>query len=215
MKITYLAHSCFLIETKDNVSIIIDPYRPGAFGDAIKYKPIDIPADIVLITHEHADHNAVDEVRGSPQIVRKSGEWIVKGIPILGIKTYHDTVEGRERGTNNIYVIESDGIRLAHLGDLGHLLSEKEKKALGDIDVLFTPVGGLFTINPSEAWKNAEFIGPKVVIPMHFKTEAITFQLSPLGEFLKVAQWPVIEKGKETEVVLPDREEVWIMMPSR
>lgn len=214
MILTYIAHSCFHIKTKDNISIVIDPYKPGAFGGAISYKPVGVSADIVLITHEHADHNAVEEIKGKPEVVRKPGEWIIKGIPIFGIRTYHDKMQGKERGPNTVYILEADGIRIAHLGDLGHLIGETEKRQLGDIDVLLTPVGGVFTIGPEEAWEIAELISPKIIIPMHYKTPFTSFPLASVNEFTKGIDRVKI-KDPEVEIALPTQREVWVLKPLR
>ncbi len=185
MKIRYLGHASFAIETKDGVKIITDPYRSGAYDGAVGYKEIDEEADIVTVTHSHDDHNAVDTVKGKPVVVDTPGEHEVKGIKIRGIKTYHDPNKGAERGENTIYVYEIEGKKLCHLGDLGEEITHDKAKEIGEVDILFIPVGGYFTIDAKQADSVIEKLNPKVVIPMHYKTDAINFPISPVEEFLK------------------------------
>ena len=185
MKIRYLGHSAFAIETKDGVKIITDPYRPNSYDGAVGYKEIDESADIVTVTHFHDDHNAVDTIKNNPEVVDKPGEHEVKGIKIKGVKTYHDSNQGKERGENTVYVYEIEGKKVCHLGDLGEVISDEKAKEIGEVDILLIPVGGYFTINSEEADKVIEKLNPKIVIPMHFKTEVLGFPIAPVDEFLK------------------------------
>jgi L-ascorbate metabolism protein UlaG (beta-lactamase superfamily) len=214
MKITYMAHACFYIETSEGVGIIVDPYQPGSFGNALRYEPIGMRANIVLVTHEHADHNATDQVMGNPEIVKGPGKWEIMGIKVNGIETFHDENRGADRGKNTVFLIEAEGLRLVHLGDLGHSLTEREKEELGKVDVLFTPVGGFFTIGPEEAWNIVELLDPKIVIPMHYKTPKVDFPISPLDEFLR-GRSGIRKFGSEVEVQLPAEREIWVLTPSR
>ena len=147
MKIKYYGHSAFLITSNQGSKIIIDPYEPGAFGGQLSYGKIKDQADIVLTSHDHADHNYTKDLPGAPQVVKGSGSKTVKGISIKGIATYHDPSKGSERGTNTIFTLKIDNIQLCHLGDLGHLLSDKELAEIGPVDILLIPVGGYFTID--------------------------------------------------------------------
>jgi L-ascorbate metabolism protein UlaG (beta-lactamase superfamily) len=185
MKIKYYGHSAFLITSNQGSKIIIDPYEPGAFGGQLSYGKIKDQADIVLTSHDHADHNYTKDIPGAPQIVEGSGSKTVKGISIKGIATYHDPSKGNERGTNTIFTLKIDNIHICHLGDLGHLLSDKELAEIGPVDILLIPVGGYFTIDSKEATRVAEQIKPKIVIPMHFKTEKCGFPIAPVEDFLK------------------------------
>lgn len=185
MKIKWYGHAAFLITSDQGIKIIIDPYEPGAFGGQLSYGKIKDPADIVLISHDHADHNYTKDLTGSPQIVKGSGSKTVKGIVIKGISTYHDPSKGSERGTNTLFTMKIDQIQLCHLGDLGHVLSDQELAEVGPVDILLTPVGGFFTIDPSEATRVAQQIKPKILIPMHFKTSKCGFPIAPVEDFLK------------------------------
>jgi L-ascorbate metabolism protein UlaG (beta-lactamase superfamily) len=188
MKIKWYGHSAFLITSDQGVKIITDPYEPGAYDGKLSYGKIKDQADIVLTSHDHADHNDVKSLPGSPQVVKGSGSKTVKGIPMKGIPVYHDPSKGKERGSNTIFVITVDGIQVCHLGDLGHTLNEKEAAEIGPVDILLIPVGGFFTIDFEEATSVAERIKPKVVIPMHYKTVKCGFPIAPVEDFLKGKQ---------------------------
>ncbi len=188
MKITWLGHSSFLVESKDGTRIVTDPFEAGSYDGAVGYSPIDTHADVVTVSHEHADHNAVDTVSGGPEVVRDPEERTVRGIPIRGISAFHDESKGQERGRINIYVMEVDGVKVGHLGDLGHLLSADDVAALGSVDVLLTPVGGYYTIGPEEAKRTAEALGAKIIIPMHYKTDVLGFPIQPVDDFLKLME---------------------------
>lgn len=185
MKIKWYGHSAFLVTSDQGVKLITDPYEPGAFGGQLSYGKIEDKADIALVSHDHADHNDTGSLPGSPQVVKGTGSKPVKGISVKGISAYHDPSKGSERGTNTIFSFAVDSIRICHLGDLGHVLSQKELAEVGSVDILLIPVGGLFTIDPKEATQVAEQIKPKVLIPMHFKTEKCAFPIAPVDDFLK------------------------------
>jgi L-ascorbate metabolism protein UlaG (beta-lactamase superfamily) len=185
MKIKWYGHAAFLITSDQGVKIITDPYEPGAFGGQLTYGQIKDQSDIVIISHDHADHNDTKSLPGSPEIVKGSGSKTVKGIPIKGISTYHDPSKGSQRGDNTIFTFSVDGMKICHLGDLGHILGDKELAEIGPVDLLLIPVGGYFTIDPKEATRVAEQIKPKVLIPMHFKTKKCGFPIAPVEDFLK------------------------------
>ena len=180
MKIKCLGHACFMITSDTGIKIITDPYATG--GD-ISYGKIEESADIVTVSHNHADHNNVSAVRGNPGVVRGTTE--LKGIKFKGIPTYHDDVGGKSRGGNTILCFEVDGIRVCHLGDLGHQLSAQQLAELGKVDILFIPVGGFFTIDAKVASQACNQLAPKVVIPMHYKTDKLDFPIAGVDEFLQ------------------------------
>ncbi len=179
--IQWLGHASFLISSPEGMRIITDPYNRS-----VGYK-VPLPeADIVLVSHDHFDHNAIEEVEGSPRIIRGSGEHKVDGLTFLGISSFHDKAGGRRRGKNTIFVWEMNGIKFAHLGDLGHLLNKEELPYFKGVDVLFIPVGGYFTIDYQEASQIVERINPRIVIPMHYKTEVLGsgFPIDGVEKFL-------------------------------
>jgi len=180
MKIKWLGHASFLITSDSGLKIITDPY---ATNENLNYGEIDESADIVTVSHEHGDHNNVAAVGGNPEVVRGTAKF--KGLEFKGIPTYHDDAEGKSRGNNTIFCFEVDGVKVCHLGDLGHPLSDKQVSELGRVDVLLAPVGGNYTINAEVATQVGNKLAPKVVIPMHFRNDKCTFPIAGVDEFLK------------------------------
>lgn len=214
MKVKYLAHASFLLEASDGTKIITDPYESGGFGGEVRYKPVTEACEVVLISHEHADHNYTGDIPGSPTIIRKIGEYGACGFTFKGIPTYHDETKGSERGKNVIFVFEADGITFCHLGDLGHTLTEAEKSQIGKVDVLFIPVGGIFTIDARGADETVKLLNPKLVIPMHFKTPSLGFPLAAVEEFTEGKPRVKEIGGSEAEIILPEEQEVWVFEPA-
>jgi len=177
MKITWLGHAAFLLET-GGVKIVTDPY-----DSSVGYKPITMPVDIATVSHDHFDHNHVKGLAGNPQTVKGSGKVVFKEIAFTGVPTYHDATGGSERGDNTVFVMEAEGMRVCHLGDLGHTLSAQQVEAIGPVDILFLPVGGTYTVDAAEATKTMQDLNPKVVIPMHFKTEVLGFPIAGVDAF--------------------------------
>jgi L-ascorbate metabolism protein UlaG (beta-lactamase superfamily) len=184
MEVTFLGHSSFKIKTK-SASVVTDPFDPSFVG--IKYPKID--GDIVTVSHDHKDHNQSDLVVGAKKVILTPGEYEISGISIIGISTFHDAQNGGERGKNTIYVFEAEGLRLAHLGDLGHAISDEVVDLMGTIDVLMIPVGGFYTIGSKEAAEVAAKIDPYFIIPMHYKVAGLNEEnfskLEPVDNFLK------------------------------
>ncbi len=180
MKIKWLGHVSFLITSDAGTKIITDPYETGG---GLSYGQIKESADIVTVSHDHADHNNVAAVQGSPKVVRGTVE--VKGIKFKGIPTYHDDAGGRQRGKNTIFCFEVDGIRVCHLGDLGHRLNDSQVAELGTVDILLIPVGGFFTIDAKLAGQLCDRLKPKVIIPMHYKNDRCAFPIAGVEEFLR------------------------------
>jgi L-ascorbate metabolism protein UlaG (beta-lactamase superfamily) len=182
--VEWYGQSCFVITGKDGFRVVTDPYKPGGFDGAIGYKPITVSADVVTVSHEHLDHNYPQAISGNPTILRGSGIQTMKGIEFVGISSYHDKVFGTQRGKNTIFKFTLDGIIFCHLGDLGTTLSKSQIEQLGKINILMIPVGGTYTIDWQDAWKVIDQLKPNLVIPMHYKTDAIKFPLAEVKEFL-------------------------------
>jgi L-ascorbate metabolism protein UlaG (beta-lactamase superfamily) len=203
MKITWLGHSSFLVETRDGTRIVTDPFESGSYDGAIAYPAIHERADVVTVSHDHADHNAVDVVEGDPEVVRGADDHSVKGIAIHGVPTFHDANKGHDRGRNTVFVMNIDGLRVAHLGDLGHVLSSQEAAAIGPVDVLMLPIGGYYTIGPEDAKAVAESLSAKIILPMHYKTDVLGFPIQPVDDFLRLmdrvqrVEGPTIEIGEK------------------
>jgi L-ascorbate metabolism protein UlaG (beta-lactamase superfamily) len=180
MKIKWLAHSAFLITADSGTRIVTDPYQTNphfSHGD-IKEK-----ADIVTVSHGHGDHNNVAAVSGNPEVVKDSGTF--KGIKIKGVPTAHDEAGGSQRGPNTVFCLNVDGVDICHCGDLGHLLTDAQVKAIGKVDVLMVPVGGNFTIDAAAATKVCEQLKPRIILPMHYKTDKIGIPINGVDDFLK------------------------------
>jgi L-ascorbate metabolism protein UlaG (beta-lactamase superfamily) len=171
MKITWLGHSCFQVE-KDGYSVIFDPYEDGSVPGLA---PVRAEADEVFCSHEHHDHNAVQNVT-----LKKTGR--PSPFTVTKIETYHDPFKGAKRGTDTIHILDDGNTRLAHLGDLGCELEPKQKALLKDLDVLLIPVGGFYTIDAAQAAELVREITPKIVIPMHFRDDELGFGYDVIGE---------------------------------
>ena len=156
MEITYLGHSCFKLKGKA-ATVVTDPFLAKC------------EADIVTVSHSHADHNQLSKVSGSPFVIDGGGEYEVKGISVIGVASWHDDKEGAQRGPNTIYVIEIDGLRVCHLGDLGHKLSDTQLEEIGSVDVVLVPVGGEYTIDAKQAGEVVKQLDPWITIPMHYQ----------------------------------------------
>ncbi len=180
MKIKWLGHASFMITSDAGTKIITDPY---ATGGGLTYGEIKESADIVTVSHEHSDHSNVSAVRGNPEAVRGTAK--VRGIEFKGVPTYHDNTGGSQRGKNTIFCFEVDGIRVCHLGDLGHPLNDKQTAELGSVDILLIPVGGSYTIDAKVASQLCDRLKPKVIIPMHFKNDKCAFPIAGVDEFLQ------------------------------
>lgn len=191
MDIYPLGHSSFRIKGK-GATVVTDPFDSGAVG--LKFPKLEA-ADIITISHDHPDHNASSAVLekigtdAKPFIVDGPGEYEIKEVTILGIPSFHDGKSGEERGKNTIYVFTVDGLRLCHLGDLGHKLTDEQVEEIGSVDILFIPVGGHFTIDAKVAAEVVAQIEPTIVIPMHYQRAGLSKDfaevLAPVGQFLK------------------------------
>lgn len=208
MEITWLGHACFRLRGK-NVTIITDPYE-----DRVGYKLGRVTADIVTISHDHYDHNNLAAVTGSPKVIDGPGEYEIGGIFITGIQTWHDAEGGGKRGRNTAYVVQMDDLVLCHLGDLGHVLTTEQVEAMNNVDVLMIPVGGTFTINGAQAAEVISLIEPRLVIPMHYQTEALKMEIDPLERFTRamgLKEIPSQPKLSVTKSSLPDETQVAVL----
>ena len=180
MKLKWHGHSCFELTLDNGMAIITDP-----FDDTVGYPLCRARADVVLSTHDHFDHNHFDSLAGNPVILREPGAREIGGARITGVRSFHDPKRGALRGENIIYLIEASGMRIAHLGDLGHEPNLKQYAALTNIDVLLIPIGGYYTIDTDTALKVIDHVRPRVVIPMHFKTPLMDFPITDEKRFVE------------------------------
>lgn len=199
MKITWYGHSCFKFMVKtnngDKITIITDPFDKTKVG----LTPPRVTADIVLVSHNHDDHNNAKAINGDPFVVEGPGEYDIKGVFVRGVYSYHDMSKGEERGINTIYVIEAEGMKVCHMGDFGEKeLTSEQLDKIGNIDILIIPVGGTYTINGTEAVKIINQVEPKIVIPMHYQTSKfpkLSKKLNSVNKFLE----EIGEKGESLE----------------
>ena len=198
MKLTYLAHSTFLLESATGARLVTDPVDKGS-----GYDLHNVRADVVTISHHHFDHEALDQVSGEPAVIDTVGAFAEQGFVVVGYPAFHDEVQGAKRGPNTLYKIEADGKTVVHLGDLGHDLDDATVQALSGADALLIPVGGTFTIDAVQAAALAKRLHPKRVIPMHYKTPQLTFEIAPLQPFLDAAaDLPVTALGMGESIEL-------------
>lgn len=197
MDIRWYGHSCFKITNNRGEAVLFDPCDPDT-----GYNLSGIKADIVLCSHQHHDHNYVSAVTGSPIVVTEPGEYQINGVSIRGRRFYHDNKKGALRGANTVFSVWMEGMHVLHLGDLGHIPSESEFKEIGSVDILFLPVGGVYTINAPEAAEVAGRIHPRVIIPMHYQTPQLRFRLDDLAPFLRYMGRSRIHRLNQSEAAI-------------
>lgn len=217
MKLTYFGHAMFLLEG-DGTSVLIDPY-----DEQCGYTLPRLTPGFVVVSHEHFDHNNVKLAQGAPTIIRalrdEGKDWAdlherLGPFALSSVPTYHDEAKGSKRGKNAMLIFEGEGLRLVHTGDLGHALSTDQVKALGRVDVLLLPVGGHYTIDAREAHGVVEQVQPRVVIPMHYKTEVNEgWPITPVEPFIS-GRPGVKPQGHSVTVnaaALPAEREIWVL----
>lgn len=208
LRIRWHGHSCF--EITNEVTIVTDPHD----GKSIGIHPPTVQGDIILVSHDHFDHNSVKTVeKENSTVITDIEERTVSGVKIRGVSAYHDEVKGAKRGKDNIYIFTVDGITFCHLGDLGHVLDEETTKKIGKIDILFIPVGGTYTIDAEAAWEVIKSIQPKIIIPMHYKIEGLSLPIAPVDNFLEKGDYKILKVGNEIDIEkeeLPMEPEIWV-----
>ena len=214
MKIKYLGHASFIITSDTGVRIITDPYETSP---DLTYGEITESAEVVTVSHGHFDHCNVAAVKGNPEVVRGAVAREVKGIRFKAIPTYHDDAGGRLRGSNTIFCFEMDGIRVCHLGDLGHLLDDRQVAEIGTVDILLIPVGGYYTIDARVASEVCNQLKPRIIIPMHYRTEKGIPGIAGVDDFLRgkegVNRLDTSEAGFKREE-LPSSTQVLVLKPA-
>lgn len=213
MKIKWLGHATFMVTSESGVRIVIDPY---ASAEGLRYGEINEAADAVTVSHDHFDHNNIGAVKGNPRAIRSSTEY--KGIKFRAIPAYHDEAGGNKRGTDTIFCIDIDGLTLCHCGDLGQTLTAKQIAEIGKVDILMVPVGGYYTIDARAATTVCEQLKPKVIIPMHFKTDRVSLPIVEAEDFLKGKKNVTRLEGSEVEYKasnLPAVTQIIVLKPAR
>jgi L-ascorbate metabolism protein UlaG (beta-lactamase superfamily) len=212
MKIKHLAHAAFLITAANGTKIVTDPY---AKAPGMDHQAISETADVVTVSHEHGDHNNTAAVKGNPQVLRADAE--VKGIKFRAVAASHDAQGGSQRGKNAIFCFTVDGINICHCGDLGHELTADQVKDIGKVDVLLIPTGGFFTIDAKTAAKVADQVKAKVIIPMHYNTEKMSFPVAGVEDFIQGKTNVTRSGNSEIELTvdkLPTSPQIIVLEPS-
>ncbi len=210
MVITYYGLSCFKVSSGEFVLAFDPPSKKSSF------KSPRFGADVAFISHDHEDHNGYDEIGGKenrpPVKIDGPGDYEIRGINIRGIPSYHDSVSGKKFGLNTVYSADPENIKICHLGDFGEGdLREETKAAIGQVDILFLPVGGKTVLDPENAAKIANRLEPKIIIPMHYEKKELSLFLKELGVENAKSEDKLTLKKKE----LPDgKTEVRVLKPA-
>ena len=185
MIITCIAHAMFLLELDNGMRIVTDPC-----GESSGYPMNPVACDAVLISHDHHDHSDLSSVTGYSQVIRTEGtHTLAPDVRVTALSAFHDSMQGAARGKTLLFAVEAEGLRAVHLGDLGHLPNEKQRRFLQDADIMMLPIGGHFTIDAKQAHEVAELCTAKVILPMHYRTEATSeWPIGPADDFL--SQYP-------------------------
>jgi len=207
IQIRWHGHACF--EITNDVTLVTDPHD----GKSIGIPAPNVTGDIILVSHDHYDHNSVKTVeKEGAKIVTDERKRNISNIDIKGIESFHDECKGEKRGSNIIYKFIVDGINFCHLGDLGHEIDEVTVQKIGDVDILFVPIGGTFTVDADEAWKVIKSIKPKIAIPMHYKIGGLSLPIEGIDSFLGKNNYKTIKVGNEIDIEkedLPSEMEIW------
>lgn len=208
LQIRWHGHACF--EITDDLTIVTDPHD----GKSIGIETPSVKGDIILVSHDHYDHNSVRTVEKKDSvIVREVGRKEIKGVKIEGIESFHDEVKGAKRGKNTIFKFEIDDIVFCHLGDLGHVPDEGLVEKIGEVDVLFVPVGGVYTLDADTAWETVNRINSKIIVPMHYKIHGLSLPISGVDPFLAKNKFKVLHVGNQIDIEkedLPEEREIWV-----
>ncbi|MDR0778037.1 MAG: MBL fold metallo-hydrolase [Methanomassiliicoccaceae archaeon] len=208
MQIRWHGHSCF--EITNDISIVIDPHD----GRSLGIKPPSATADIVLMSHDHYDHNSYKSIRGEHKnVFAFAGEFDFKGVTFTGLPTDHDEFGGSKRGKNIMYTMNIDNVSICHCGDLGNIPEEKVLNKVKGVDILMIPVGEVYTMDIKNVIRFIDIVRPRVIIPMHYRTGGLSIPINPVDNFLDHLNYDVEHVGNEIDLSadeLPDGTEVWL-----
>ena len=210
MDITWYGHACFRLYQR-GASVVTDPYEKS-----IGYELPRLRADIVTVSHDHPGHRNTGPVRNKKLVISGPGEYEVRDVFITGIATFHDGKKGSARGSNTVYLYDFDGLKICHLGDLGHVPSQAQVEVLNSVDVLLIPVGGVSTINAAQAAEVVSLMEPGLVVPMHYRLPSLAFKLDPVSKFLKAMGLDKVSPQEMLSVTksgLPEETQVVLLEP--
>ena len=207
LQIRWHGHSCF--EITNEVTLVTDPHD----GKSIGIHAPSVTGDIVLVSHDHYDHNSVKSVeKDGSKIVTDTRKRNISNVEIKGFETFHDESHGEKRGNNIIYKFTMEDIAFCHMGDLGHDLDENTVQKIGDVDILFIPIGGTFTLDATQAWRLIKKVKPRIAVPMHYKIGGLSLPITEIEPFLEKSKYEIFKVGNEIDIEkedLPDEPEVW------
>lgn len=207
LQIRWHGHSCW--EITNDITLVTDPHD----GKSIGIPAPTVEADVILVSHDHYDHNSVKTVeKHDSKVVTDERKRNIFDVEIKGIESFHDEAKGAKRGENIMYKFIMDGIKFCHLGDLGHDLDDDSIEKIGEVDVLFVPIGGTFTVDDKQAWNVIKKINPKIIVPMHYKIGGLSLPIAGIEPFLEQNPYKVLPVGNEIEIDkedLPNEPEVW------
>ena len=221
MRVEWHGQSAFTLEGDDG-KVFIDPFgdmspMTGGGDTTFEYPPIEAEdVDLLLVTHEHLDHNGVEAVAGDPATLRAAAGTHESPIgDVVGVSSEHDQSAGTERGHNTIFVFTLDGVRIAHFGDFGQTaLRPEQREAIGEVDMILVPVGGGFTIGAEQAARIVEELSPRWVVPMHYRTERVSF-LEPADDFLdRMGRVERLDEPSFDTADLPEADEPLTVVPA-
>ena len=208
LQIRWHGHACW--EITNDITLVTDPHDGKSIGIPA---PSGVAGDIILVSHDHYDHNSVKSVeKEGSKVVTDGRKRNLLDVDIRGVDTFHDEDKGSKRGENIIYKFEMDGIKFCHLGDLGHEIDSETVEKIGEVDILFVPIGGTFTVDDKQAWNVIKTINPKIIVPMHYKIGGLSLPIAGIDGFLAQNRYKVISVGNEIEIdkeELPSEPEVW------
>ena len=207
LQIRWHGHSCF--EITNEVTLVTDPHD----GKSIGIHAPNVTGDIVLVSHDHYDHNSVKSVeKEGAKIITDNRKRNIANVEIKGIESFHDGCRGEKRGNNIIYKFTMEDITFCHMGDLGHDLDEDTVQKIGDVDILFIPIGGTFTLDAKQAWRIIKKVKPRIAVPMHYKIGGLSLPITGIEPFLEENNYEILKVGNEIDIEkedLPEEPEIW------
>lgn len=213
MKLQYLGHASFRIISEMGTTIVCDPYK----ADMVGFEMAPVRCDVVTMSHHHGDHDCMDSIIGSPAELDVELACTADDVAIESIQTFHDGVKGAKRGKNLVFTFLVDGLKVVHMGDIG-CFDEKVVAKIKNCDVLLIPVGGTFTVDATGAKQYVDSVQPKIVIPMHYKTDEHSFDVDGVDKFLALFPSSRVTVSKSDTLTLydlPENDETQVVVLER
>ena len=199
MKLQYLGHASFRIISEMGTTVVCDPFK----GDWVGFDMAKVRCDVVTISHHHGDHDCMDGVIGSPAELDEVISCAADDIAVVSYETFHDDANGAKRGKNLVFTFLVDGIKVVHMGDVG-CLDDNIVAQIKGCDVLLLPVGGTFTVDSVGAKWYVDNVQPKIVVPMHYKTDEHNFDVDGVDKFLSLFSSECVTVSSSDTLILHD-----------